>query len=441
MRRSFEYALVAFFIGVGFVVSANALGVFTFELCWSATGHITACSSDGVSGRKELGFFLALNWSVGLIFLFPMFIYFAAESVNQAVIAIQHAVSRRMIVTSEWVVETEASKVLATIWKRARVLRLCAILVAAIASVFLVAEFLNTIIAYYSTPSLFGALRFPDPSAPVDWTMAGAVCGYLATLEQTCGLPSWSWGLNQVFSALAYFYLPGVGSVLATSFMIGVALFATLFRSVEFTSAGYVLLPDVDSGDPRFGFEIFESFFQHAIIACLSLFAMGYLVALQNIYFQTSDPSILGLIFPKDLSKLFEAIPQLPRNINPRIAAVSILGLFFLFIVVVAAVSALRYAANFGRDYLLEAIAAESPHREKACVQLRIENADELAKRLPPLSGWPLNWPTVLTLIAWLVLATISMLVVSAGLYIIAAGIAYALATAGIQKWLKPTPA
>lgn len=436
MLRPLEYAIIAFFVGVLFVVLAYIAGVFSFQLCWSppAGGSLTSCDSDVADlVKKELGFFSALNWSFGLVFFFPMFVYFGTRSIQLGGRSLEWAIDKGMVRHADWRIATQ-DEVLAPIKARMRILVICVVAVLAIGATFIAADFYLTITVFYNDPSQLGQLKFPNPKWPVDWTMADAVCGHLAAANGPCNTAIFGRSPNEVFAAVAYAYLPWLGSAAAIGFMIGFGLFATSFGSSEFKSAGLTLIPNVHSIDPRCGFEIFESLFQHAIIACLTLFAMGYLLSLQNVYFQTPDTNILDLVIPVDFTKLASAVPQLPRYINPRIAAVSIIGLLFLLIVIVAAVSALKTAAEEGAQAILKATEDDAPNREQTIEALEIKDLAALGTRLSQPQPWPIKWPSVVTLIVWLVAATISMLVVSAGLYVIALAIIYAFGEIGFKK-------
>jgi hypothetical protein len=436
MSRALEWMIIAFFVGVAFVVVSNLIGVFSYELCWSPAdaGRLMSCAgSETDLVRKQVGFFPALNWSLTLVFFFPMFVFFALRSIELAGDALAKGISRGMIRRVDWS-SADLAGVLTVTLRRMRLVLICMAAVFLIALIFVGRDFYVTISRFYNDPQLLGGIQFPNPEWSVDWTMADALCRHVSGGPGGCNLDIYGRSANEIFAAVAYLYLPGLGSVAAIGFMVGFGLFATLFNSREFERAGYVIVPDVRSADRRGGFEIFEPLFQHAIIACLTLFAMGYLVALQNVYLQTPHTNILDLIVPVDFSSLAAAVPQLPRYINPRIAAVSMIALLFLAIVVVAAVSALNTAARGGRDRVLEVIKGTADERKKLAKELGIVDLEESKQRLEQVAPWPLNWPSVTTLIIWLVAATISMLVVSAGLYVIAAAIIFAFGEVTLKK-------
>jgi hypothetical protein len=198
-----------------------------------------------------------------------------------------------------------------------------------------------------------------------------------------------------------------------------------------------MLIPDVTSKDTRRGFEVLEGFFTFAIAGCFMLFAMGYLVTLQNVYLRTEHGNILLLIFPfiqpgaqlsldGAIKGVMSAIAGQLGVINPNIVAVTVIGLLFLLIMLAAVAITLRLTAKRGLGVLNAALDSqnkETKARVAAYLGRKGTSVKNAKEALTKFVFWPVRWLRVNRLFAWLAAATLSLLVVTVGAYLISVGL------------------
>lgn len=447
MIRSLEISLFTFFIGALFMVGAALLGNLSFDVCWNST-HVVECTTSAI--KKEVGFAWAVNWSVGLTFLFPLFIYCACETANQAVAAIRELAERRMIVTEKWG-SVSPDRALDT-FKRRRLLIIASIVaVAVLSGILLVKDFGSVVGPYYTSPELIGSVMLRDQENEIDWSVAAPVCEYLSSDAGSCANLRENSGLNWLFAATAYFYLAWAGSVVAITFMISIAVFATYFSAADFRKSKFVLIPDLKSTDQRKGFEVLEGFFIHAVLACFVLFVMGYLVTLQNVYLRTDYRNVVELVLPflapvkqftatsapdalgAFLGSFGEAFKQNLYATNINTVAVLFLGILFALLMVLSTALALRTTARKGTLRMADALNAADKD-PKFSALLNGMSVTAAKKSLQEISFWPLKWPTLNSLLAWLVVAIMALVSVTLGFYLIGLGLAYVVSITIIKR-------
>jgi len=232
-------------------------------------------------------------------------------------------------------------------------------------------------------------------------------------------------------------YLTWIGAALAVGFMLAILAFAASFLSADFRSNRILIVPDVTSKDTRRGFEVLEGFFTFGIAGCFMLFAMGYLVTLQNVYLRTEHANVLLLIFPfiqpgADLSfdgaigGIADTITGQLGVINPNILAVTVIGGLFLLIMLAAVAFALRITARRGKDTMVRALSNPNPETRAGMLTYLKAKGSQLQSAKDALEQfvfWPVRWLKVNRLFAWLAAATLSLLVVTVGAYLISIGL------------------
>ncbi len=440
--NSFVVALVVLAIGTAFVIASFAVGVLNFEVCWARAEGLTTWSRSRVVScfgpydlKKQVGFGTALNWSVGMTILFPLFVYCVCETINAANLAIRDMVERGMIVASNWT-RAPIKKIESLVARRSRTLLIAVGAVAVLALAFIPLEYFRVVGQFYPDPGEIGLFDLKDIDKEADWSIAGPICRYLGETTGACKSPSKHYFWNGVFAGSGYAYLVYAGVIAAVGFMVGFGLYIRFFFSPELRAAGFYIVPDVESPDKRRGFEALEGFFLHAVTACFVLFAMGYLVTLQNVYLRTDYPDITSLILPflvepdglsvAGLAKAMQgAVQQQLTVVNGNSVAVTILGLLFFMIMVSSAAVALGRTARRGRDRMLAAI--NGTDVEKAAVSQYLGPLDvtQATAALNNVEFWPMLWPKLNMLIAWLVLAILSLLFVTVGFYLMCIGLAF----------------
>lgn len=435
--RSFELALATFFVGAVFLIAAFAAGFLNVEVCWGGgenldSFRLVACSGE-YQLKKQVGFGLALNWSVGVCVLLPFFVFCASETIRHGVSAIKEMSQRKMFVRDDWSTP-KPETILALVRKRQRIISITiAGVVALLATVFIVTDFQRVVGQFYGSDELLANVRLGDPDFEADWSIAAPICRHTADKSSNCLTLVNNFEMNGIFAGAAYLYLPFAGAIAAITFMVAFGLFVRFVFAADLRAAGIRVVPDINSPDLRRGFEVLEGFFLYSVIACFVLFAMGYLVTLQNVYLRTDSPNIFAFVLPLipteislDLGKLLGAMQQSLSLIiiNGNSVAVTILGILFLGIVLLSAAAVLGREAKAGRDRLLDALSSQSPS-EKFGRYLGQTTPTAAKKALKEAEFWPLRWPSVNSVIVWLILATISLLFVVVGFYVVAVGLGY----------------
>lgn len=438
MLRSLEISIVVFFVGAGYLIAAYSIGILNFETCWNgtpdvlATYRLVACDQPHLLA-KQVGFGLALNWSVGLCFLFPFFAYCVCETVNGGLSAIDQMVSRQMIVNENWKTPS-VSFMRRLVRKRTTSLIVVIAGAAMLATAFVALEYYRVVGRFYGSGP-FPTFKFTDPQNEADWSIAAPICAYTQEVSEQCGTILQYRGLNGWFAGLAYGYLVYFGAISAISFMFAFGLYVRFVFASDIRQAKLRVVPDLTSKDKRRGYEVLEDFFFYAIAGCSVLFAMGYLVTLQNVYLRQADPNLAVFFAPLlptkielDLARVVEVIQAGARLIivNGNSVSVSILGLMFFFIVVVSAAAALGRAARRGTERLTEEL--ERPELTPEFAEyLAAQNLtrESATAALADIRYWPVNWPTVNVTIASLVFAVIALVFVNFGALLVAAGLAY----------------
>jgi hypothetical protein len=202
MLRSLECGLFAVFLGAMFIATAHVLGVLNFEVCWSspdgiwAHASIVSCALEGAI-RKQVGFAAAVNWSFGLIILFPLFIYCACETANHGFLAVEQFVSNGMIVDRNWK-KVPLTTVMRLLRRRRIALIVAGVLIAVISTTLLPLDYRAVVGDFYEKPELVVSFRPTDPELEGDWSIAAPICKHFDQTINACAKPSANYILNAV---------------------------------------------------------------------------------------------------------------------------------------------------------------------------------------------------------------------------------------------------
>jgi len=438
--RSFELALGTFFLGAIFLIASFVLGILSFDVCWGGgTGpadyRIVSCAGE-YALKKQVGFGLALNWSVGLCLLLPFFVFCASETIRHGFGAIGDMTHRKMFVYDDWTPAT-ADVITNLIRKRQTIIAITVVgMIALLTTVFIATDFFKAVGKYYSTEAMqsLAQQRLVDREFEADWSIAAPVCRFTNDPTEPCATIDKGYALNAVFAGAVYIYLPFVGAIAAISFMVAFGLFVRFVFAADLRGAGIRVVPDLNSTDKRVGFEALEDFFVYAFVSCFILFAMGYLVTLQNVYLRTDSPNILQFIIPLVPTKISWDPGEIGTAIQNSVSftivngnsiAVTMLGFLFLGIVLLSAAAVLGSEAKRGRDLMLKELAKPTPLDPKFAALLGSLKAKAATEKLDSAEFWPLRWPSVNVVLVFTGLAQLSLLFVVVGFYIVTAGLFY----------------
>jgi hypothetical protein len=440
--NSLAVALICFAIGGGLVILSHLIGILNYEVCWQAAGgdwaasRLVSCLGPH-DLRKQVGFGLALNWSVGLTVLFPLFIYCVCETANSGRWAIEQMYERRMIVTLK-LTRPPKKQIDSLIRRRTVTLAVATGVVALLTLAFVPFEYGVVVGKYYSSPEQVTMFPLTDQEREADWSIAAPICQQVQATTGTCERVSGAFALNGMFSAAVHSYLVFFGAVTAIGFMLAFGIYIRFFFSAELRDTGIQIVPDPGSNDRRRGFEILEPFFVYAVAGCFVLFAMGYLVTLQNVYLRTQAGSILQLVVPllpdaNDLSlagilgALQTALSEQLTVVNGNSVAVTILGLLFFLIMVTASATALGSTARRGRDLVKEMLEGSDEDRKKLDYVLNGTPVATANTAMIEIDFWPMRWPRLNAILAWMVLALLSLAFVTVGFYLICLGLLFVI--------------
>lgn len=432
--------MAVFFIGAAYLIAAFSIGILNFETCWTGTDgaletyRLVACNEPHVLA-KQVGFGLALNWSVGLCFLFPFFAYCVCETVNGGLSAIDQMVERKMIASDTWITPTPAF-MKRLVRKRTTSLIVVVAATAMLATAFVVLEYYRVVGRFYGEGP-FPVFKFTDPQNEADWSVAAPICAYTQEVSEQCRTILQYRDLNGWFSGFAYAYLVYFGAITAVSFIVAFGLYVRFVFATDIREAKLRVVPDLTSADRRRGFEVLEDFFFHAIAGCFVLFAMGYLVTLQNVYLRQPAANLAAFFLPLlptkielDLAQAVEVVQAGVTLIivNGNSVGVSILGLLFFLIISSSAAAALGRAARRGAARIQMELDKPALAPEFAEYLTSVNQTRETAlAALKDIRYWPLEWPTVNTTIAALVLGIVSLLFVNFGAVLVAIGLGYVI--------------
>ncbi len=436
--NSLAVAFIVFGIGGAIVIASHFIGILNYDVCWQGSennwvsSHLVSCLGP-YDLKKQVGFGLAFNWSVGLTCLFPLFIYCVCETANAGRWGIEEMYERRMIVTLKWT-RPQKSRIAALVRRRTVMLAISVAVVALLVTAFVPFEYNIVVGEYYGQPNEVAAFGLRHPEREADWSIAAPICRHVEAVAGACERVSENYDLNGMFAAAVYAYLVYFGCVAAVGFMLAFGIYVRFFFSAELRDTGLQIVPDPGSDDKRRGFEVLEPFFVHAVAGCFVLFAMGYLVNLQNVYLRTADTDIFALIAPfltevdalslsGILTAMQKAISEQLLVVNGNSVAVTVLGLLFFLIMVSAAAAALGITARRGRDKITELLEGSDDDRLELSYVLGATTPDAALEAMKDIDFWPMRWPRLNAILAWLVLAMLSLVFVTIGFYLICLGL------------------
>jgi hypothetical protein len=416
--RSSEIAIFAVVVGAGFWVVSALLGVWSFKTCWDANevlvgvGSCSAALLEAGGIQKEAGFVAAINWSIGLILVYPAFLYFFTRTFKCARQLVVDLLERDMLVTEKFRVLTQ-SDLTPAIWRRVLLGAVLLALLAGLTTLVLYDDFLYVVDRYYADPSLFKGFPLNEAVAEVDWSVAAPACDHFGSQAAGCARLQDRFEWNKWFAAAGYVILPWSGGIAIIALVVYLFLFASLFVSSDFRKERFFLVPNLHSQDPRKGFEVFEELFLHAAGAALMAFALGYLVVLQNVYLR-SDAGIVSEI-------IFSWPPVFKNVFNINTIGVGVIGALLLLVMLIAVFVSLSWMAVRGRDHVLKAIQEDDANVTKLFGRgLNALQPDDVQTMLTKIFVyWPVRWFSLNTLVVALTVGILSLFAVTVAFYLV----------------------
>jgi hypothetical protein len=343
-------------------------------------------SKNGV--LRQVGYVAAPNWSLTFTFIFPLFVYFALSAIRSADRAFPSL--DNMLVEPSGEPDADGASGLARRYRkllnrsgRVALVLACLVFLGSIAEWY----------AYSARPLLFGA---PVPEGEVDWSVAALTSGAGARAA------------NAAFS-FAAFAMQGVYVAALIVFLVYVYVFTELTRNLADATQPPILVPDVESPDHRRGFQRLGRIVEEIIFASACAFVVFWLSRLQNLYLQSSAPSLwtylrggVGKTASFSWSDFVKALGD-TGEIEFSSAMVLMGALATISVCVGVPLHTLRRAADAARETARQ-LASKRPRLfAKQC------SDEEVTQSLDSMVVWPIAYPRLNELLFWLVFALLSL--------------------------------
>lgn len=231
--------------------------------------------------EREAGYLYAINWSMNLLLVFPLCVYFMLTTLQATSSGLVALGARGMLVDADFVPVSRDVAVGA--WSR-WCHRTWAVAGPAWFALFLALSGWEA--ETNSLAILRGGLIPRD--AELDWSIAAAL------------RPGTDPRANTVFVAAAFFYQTCVFTIIL-SFITTVGAFIAFVSTLTPSPAGsngatvapsrtIRIIPWLDSPDPRRGFEVWEPFLRALVMVSTTLFVFFFLSRIQNLYLHSDYP-------------------------------------------------------------------------------------------------------------------------------------------------------
>lgn len=404
----------AILLGFLLVVASFLVGVAFYP------AELTA--DDGSPFRKEIGFVWAINWSVTYVAAFPAIIFLILVTFQNVETVLHQLVRHNMVVGQQWRPVSEE-----TIFRDWRNVVNNSAKWALLLSLISFAQCMTEWYFMTGGPLMDGA--FPPGFDEMDWSVAALLTAPGREVSPTA---------NALFSLAAYL-AQGMSLAIILSFYAFLFALSNMIYRYARQSKVVRLIPDVNSNDTRRGFQAFQLFFKNSSYVSMIVFFIFYMMHIQNLYLRTDAPDILEFSFGEikaafdflfaagvswpGLSRLAATLFTVGGAGNFTSAMAIFLGFVLALMVLFGPVYVLNFAARQSRNELrsyLESEGADISHLTKL-------SREECLDRLDDMDFWPMKWPRLNHLIAFLIFAFGCLIFYRLGLLFIAVMIILAL--------------
>lgn len=397
-------------IGLLLIGASYVLDIHSVQFDGSLQDYRLLTNDDGALttfAPKEVGYLLAPNWGLtGLIFL-PLAFLSALRARASIKPLLRSLVDKNMLVSSSF--ELVSKDLVVEQWEKESSKWTAIGIVMFIFSFVLVmiVDFVPVVANWLlSSPQeikeMAKSMTLQHDTFEFDWSVA-------ATFKDPVIDPV----PNLAFGFFAYIVIAAIGSgFLFASFISFIALCA-FFSPTKLESRGLILLPKVDSDDPRLGFESFENFFEHLVQASIFTATIAVSMHLQNVYLRAPKyEDIIEMVFGDTIDKMRAAISDfdLTAIINNLTSTSQALGVPLKEMTLQSFASSLALfmicAVVFICVWVWLRVAALDG-------QKRLRDLDTLSKdqkrRLDQMNIWPVGWISLNSLIIIAILVGLSM--------------------------------
>lgn len=406
------------FVGVAFLMLATVIG--NASVLWKPPNP-----AFGVE-VKQVGFLYAINWSMGGVIIFPLIWFLICHALGRLSDIERALVKAQMVVTAAFEpVRAEDRSVQSLFRDARRVTWVIALALPAVIALIPLRDFNGGVRAIYVDQCRNQNLtKLVEDLAPGQeaCTPRGREVRRIIPLDHEVILRDWSMSpfltrddgikadVDEIFWFVAAVYLVypslGVGVLCAYFFvLVGIGM---MMSPEGARRHGLMILPDLESKDPRLGLECFESLFKYSLLIMILAYSVAHLLVLQNLYLRVASPSIFEFIMPDltcasrafDAGHIAKAIDCLIGNaFAPGVPSGGLLGLagrcaaaFMPVAFLGIAYLQLRASALRGRNIIREEIKSGRAH---SLLKLTDLAEAEIMRRLDAMVTWPLAWPSL----------------------------------------------
>jgi hypothetical protein len=401
-------AIITVVVGIGLTALSTFVGLDDVVFTGVLKDGQEVALAPGI--KKQVGYFLALNWSVYGAVVLPFVVAFCLKMRGDMDVALRELAANGMV-RDENFNKIGADALLAR-WKvDRRSYGWILLLVAAVAALFVAGDWWKVA----ASPLLHG---FPAGAPPLtardyeyDWSLAALMAGEDVSM-----------GVNLAFGILAYLLIAVLGTVLAFVAMIDAVFFVgfafSLFRSGDAAGSDGAPLPrtwrltamPADPDDRLCGFRAFSPVFSSMFCAAVAILLGLHLMIVQNAYLRAPASSDIGSYLADDWNAAFGLTAEAIKKVDPAslftglfidgggdfvVNVQSIVGalvmLFVIGICLCACWTLLLKSAESAKDWALE-------HRSALSGELGVSE-DEIRGRLRAMKFWPMGWLSLTTAI------------------------------------------
>ena len=369
---------------------------------------------------KEVGFLPAVNWSIGLVILFPATLFSMMITVQRFERTLATLRGHHMLAQADWTPATHAQEVgfIDRIWRNATPIGLFFFLVGLTTMAWDWWSVVGQPLSHCGSTLPISPAAV-DVHYELDWSVSSLFTHISSDKLPTCLE-------NQIFSAAAYTLMAFESAAVLSFFGVLIGVASEIYALSD-QKRGLLLIPNATDKDRRRGFQLFAPFFMGVLTTTLLGYLSCYFMRIQNLYlrdvkFHRIDEMLLRPI--TESASSFSHLPDSPQQVISYLAnSVSDIGdalfdsgrfydvnsyegalilLIVIFVVAASLVAVLRNAAQEGRTTLHLALA--DGHKKKMVEAYYGLNSAVIVRRISEkqMDVWPLHWPNLNSFIVFM---------------------------------------
>lgn len=235
-----------------------------------------------------------------------------------------------------------------------------------------------------------------DVNMERDWSLAA----YLQRADGGASEPL----PNRLFALVVYVGYAGFGIGFLFSFFIALFGVGMFFMPEVAQKYGLLVIPDLESRDRRFGFEVLGPFFSVTLSITVLCMVLTYTMSLQNIYLRVPERNLVEFLLPRPgeaarfwaegkpgnaVNALIGHVGYVPGN-SPQTLLAWFIASFMVISIIGVAYLFLRASALQGRAKVISEFERFGPNRLR---RITLNPLDEVIAKLKEMRTWPVLWP------------------------------------------------